>query len=280
MAPLTRLTGWIRRRRTVPSPAIPSIGLALGGGFARGIAHIGVLRVLEEAQVPIHCIAGVSAGAMVAAAYASGTSLDELTAFAKLMKFKNIARWTVSRLGFLTNERMTSFLKRLLKVHTFEQMRVPLAVAATHINDGEPVVFRNGDVIPPIRASCAYPGMFLPIRYRDHYLVDGAIAMEVPAAPMREMGANRVISVFLPTQVPVVDPRNMFEVVNRCFQVMHARTETEWRQHSDLVIAPQVCGMSWDCFQSSEQLIQAGEQAAQAALPQIRSWLAAGKIAA
>jgi len=252
--------------------------LALGGGFARGIAHIGVLRVLEREQIPIHCIAGVSAGSVVAAAYASGTTPDEIEAVARTMRFKDIARWTLSLCGFAGSERMSAFLAKLLKVNRFEDMRIPLAVVASDISTGKPLVFEgSGDVVLPIRASCSFPGLFQPIQFEGRCLVDGMVSMEIPARPLREMGATRVISVALPSPGGF-DPGSMFSVVSRCFQIMSRRTEREWRRHSDGVISPKVDHIGWNGFVSFRELIVAGERAAEEALPMIHRWLkSAGK---
>jgi len=265
-------------------PSEPVIGLALGGGFARGIAHLGVLRVFEQHRIPVGRIAGVSAGAIVAAAYASGASVEEIAEAARSMRFKDVARWGISLLGLVGSERMAEFLKRLLKVCCFEDMRIPLAVVATDLRTGQPVVFRGrGDVLLPIRASCSYPGLFRPVRCGGHHLVDGAMTMEVPAAAVRALGATQVVSVVLPMNGEF-DPRNMLQVVNRCFQIMQRRTEQEWRRASNVVIEPDVRGMTWDGFESAERLIERGEKAALAALPRILSWLerpvGAGRTAA
>jgi NTE family protein len=277
---LTEWWNWVRRRIRRPEPREPAIGLALGGGFARGIAHIGVLRVFEQHRIPLKYIAGVSAGSIVAAAFASGRSADEIAGFAGHMRFRDVARWTLSRMGLMDSDRMEAFLKKLLNVYTFEQMRIPLAVVATDLTAAKPVVFRDrGEVFVPIRASCAYPGLFRPIRYEGRYLVDGAITMEIPSLPLREMGATHVVAVVLPMQTPLVDPQNLFRVVNQCFQILQARTEWEWRRHSDVVIVPEVGGAGWDSFQDSEKLIEAGERAARAALPAILSWLSRPRAA-
>lgn len=254
-------------------PSEPAIGLALGGGFARGIAHLGVLRVFEQQRIPLGRIAGVSAGAIVAAAYASGASIEEIADAARAMRFRDVARWGLSLLGLAGSERMGEFLKRLLKVYRFEDMRIPLAVVATDLGTGRPAVFRDrGDVLLPIRASCSYPGLFRPVRCEGRHLVDGAMTMEVPAAAVRALGATHVVSVVLPMNGDF-DPRNMLQVVNRCFQIMQRRTESEWRRASNVVIEPDVTGMTWDGFESAERLIERGEKAARAALPRILAWL-------
>ncbi|HEV2445904.1 MAG TPA: patatin-like phospholipase family protein [Candidatus Sulfopaludibacter sp.] len=254
----------------------PKIGLALGGGFARGIAHAGVLEVFERHQIPIHCITGVSAGSIVAGAYASGASPDEIARAGCAMRFGDVARWSFGRMGFVVSERMKRFLEKLFKRYRFEEMRIPLGVLATDLCTGETVRFRDvGDVFLPIRASCSYPGLFQPVRHDGRLLVDGAMSMEIPALLARELGATRVISVHLPALNGDTSPTNMFQVVNRCFQIMQTRTEDTWRSQSDLVISPEVRGVTWDAFDSGPALIKAGEAAALAALPKIQSWLGA-----
>jgi NTE family protein len=249
------------------------LGVALGGGFARGLAHIGVLGVLEQNGIPLHCITGVSAGAIVAAAYASGTTPVEIAQAGSAMRFTDVARWTIGRMGIAGSERMERFLRKLLKCYTFEQMRIPLGIVATDVVTGEAVIFRDrGDVVLPIRASCSYPGLFQPVRCGERLLVDGAISTEVPALLARLLGATHVISLHLPMQGAAATPTNMFHVINRCFQILHSRTEITWRQHSDLVIEPDVRGMEWDSFDSAAQLIKAGEEAARLALPRIQAW--------
>src|SRR5579885_3074111 len=161
----------------------PKIGLALGGGFARGIAHAGVLAVFERNRIPIHCITGVSAGSIVAAAYASGATPAEIAAAGCSMRFGDVARWSLCRMGFVVSERMQRFLEKLLKRYRFEEMQLPLGVTATDLSTGEPVDFyESGDVFLPIRASCSYPGLFQPVRYDGRMLVDGAMSTEIPTA--------------------------------------------------------------------------------------------------
>jgi NTE family protein len=275
-----RLGTWIRVGSSV-TPAGPRIGLALGGGFARGIAHIGILRAFEKNNIPISAIAGVSSGAIVAAAFASGASADDIEKVALSMKFRDVAKWTLSFQGLAGNDRMITFLARLLKVNRFEDMKIPLAIVATDLVRGKPVTFRGkGDVIFPIRASCAYPGLFQPLRHEGHLLVDGFVSMEVPAQPLLQLSVNRVISVAIPNNDGIEDYGNMLSVVSRCFQVMSARTEHSWRRYSNVVIAPPVANMTWDSFPSAKRLIELGEQAAMEVMPEILKWLpVAGPVA-
>jgi NTE family protein len=251
------------------------IGLALGGGFARGIAHIGVLKVLEEENIPISVVAGTSVGALIGAAYCSGVTIAELEQMAMRVRFKDFARWTLSRYGFASNERMIKFLSSILKVKTFEDLRIPLAVTATDFSTGAGVVFHSGPLVDPVRASCAYPGMFLPVKIRGRFLVDGMLAYAVPAVPLREMGAQRVLAVHLKGTWTNGDagPRHLFDVIGQCFAIAQEMNCGPWKAAADLVIAPDVNGFKYDDFERSAELIRSGETAMRAALPEIRKWL-------
>src|SRR5690349_12953403 len=172
---LRRVAGWTTIPPAEPEAPQPRIGLALGGGFARGIAHAGVLQVFEQNGIPIHCITGVSAGSIVAAAYASGATPAEIAHAGCAMRFGDVARWSLCRMGFVVSERMKRFLERLLKNYRFEEMRIPLGVLATDLCNGKEVRFHgSGDVFLPIRASCSYPGLFAPVQCDGRLLVDGA----------------------------------------------------------------------------------------------------------
>jgi len=253
----------------------PGIGVALGGGFARGIAHLGVLKVLEEENIPIRYIAGTSVGALVGAAYCSGLSVAELEQLAMQVRFKHLARWTLSRYGFASNQRMIGFLNRILKGKTFEDLRIPLAVTATDFATGEGVVFRSGPLVDPVRASCAYPGMFLPVRIDGRFFVDGMLAYAVPSVPLRHMGAKRVLAIHLKGRWSngEAGPRHLFDVIGQCFAIAQEMNCGVWKAASDLVIEPDTNGYKYDDFVHAAELIRAGEVVARAALPEIRKWL-------
>jgi len=182
------------------------------------MAHIGVLKILEEEGIPVRLVAGTSVGALIGASYCSGLSLADLQKVAHSCRFTTFARWTVSRYGLASNDRMVSFLTHTLKVKTFEELRIPLGVTATDFNSGEGIVFHSGSIIDPVRASCAYPGMFLPIEIRGRYLVDGMLSHPVPTRPLREMGAERVLAVHLKgTWAKGEAPRHFFDVIGQSF---------------------------------------------------------------
>jgi len=260
---------------------VPAIGLALGGGFARGIAHVGVLKVLEEEGIPVRMIAGTSVGGLIGAAYCSGVTIAELEEVAYKVRFTTFARWTLSRYGFATNDRMVSFLTRTLKVQTFEELRIPLGVTATDFNTGEGMVFTSGSIIDPVRASCAYPGMFLPVEICGRWLVDGMLSNPVPTRPLRAMGAERVLAVQLKGQwSKTTAPRHLFDVIGQSFAIAQDMMSSVWRSAADLVIEPDVAGFDYDDFKRAGELIRVGEVAMRRALPEVRKWLEAPEEAA
>jgi len=259
-----------------PQLRVPTIGVALGGGFARGMAHIGVLKVLEQEGIPVRIIAGTSVGALIGACYCSGLSIEELEDVAHSVRFTTFARWTVSRFGFASNDRMVQFLNRTLKVKTFEELRTPLGITATDFNTGEGVVFHSGSMVDPVRASCAYPGMFLPVNIRGRWLVDGMLSHPVPTQPLREMGADRVLGVHLKGQWNKSGaPRHLFDVIGQSFAIAQDQMSHLWRGAADIVVEPDVAGFAYDDFKRAPELIRAGEVAMRLALPEVRSWLEA-----
>ena len=265
-----------RRPSATEAKRIPAIGVALGGGFARGIAHIGILKVLEEEGIPIRMVAGTSVGAIMGAAYCSGLTIAELEEIAHKVRFTTFARWTLSRYGFASNDRMVSFLRRILKVHTFEELRIPLGVTATDFNTGRGTVFTSGSMIDPVRASCAYPGMFLPVEIQGSWLVDGMLSYPVPTRPLREMGAERVLAVQLKGQWSKTSaPRHFFDVIGQSFAIAQDMMSEVWRSSADVVIEPDVAGFDFDDFKRADELIRVGELAMRSALPEVRKWLEA-----
>ncbi len=252
----------------------PKIGVALGGGFARGIAHVGVLRVLEMHEIPVDFVAGTSVGGLVAAAYAGGTSLEEMERRGAETHFRDFGRWTLSRMGMASNERLDEFLHKFTPAKTFDQLKIPLSIVATDLMAGQSVYFTSGEIGPALRASCAYPGLFLPVRHKGRILVDGFLTETVPAPAVRKLGAEVVISVHLEPGLLTTGPRNTIEVISRSFSILQMAAAQPWRAATDVLIEPNVHHILWDEFAKTPQLIEAGEDAARAALPTIKALLA------
>jgi NTE family protein len=257
----------------VPEPPRPCrIGLALGGGFARGLAHVGVLKVLEEEGIVPDFIGGTSVGAVIGAAYCSGVSAKELEEIASIVRFKDFARYTISRFGLCTNDRMTGFLHRILKVKTFEELRIPLAVTATDFLTGEPIVFTSGNLVDPVRASCAYPGVFLPVCVDGRLMVDGLLGYAVPAEPLKKMGASRVAAVYFSAHWVQKSPKHVLEVIGQCFSIAQANMTCLWQPYVDLVLEPNASAFAFDQFQRALDIVKVGEEAARKVLPTFHAW--------
>src|SRR6185503_8325940 len=179
------------------SSSRPTIGLALSGGAARGMAHVGVMRALVENKVPVDYIGGTSAGSIVGGAYAAGMLVEEIAEFGRSLRWRDVGRMTMSRLGVQSNERLEQYLRERLPVTRFEDLRIPFAAVATDLKTGAVVVLRDeGDVPFAIRASCAVPGWYVPVPDEEgRQLVDGGLVAVVPTTMTRSLGADIVIAV-------------------------------------------------------------------------------------
>ena len=260
--------------REVQMAPRPGIALALGGGFARGFAHLGVLQVLEQNHIPISHIAGTSVGSVLGAAYASGAPLARIIATSRTIRFRDIARWSVSRLGLASNHRLADLIERVFESKEFEDMKIPLAVVATDLASGDPVVFRQGPLLEAIRASCAFSGLFEPIQIGTRCLADGALVAPVPPQAARQLGGTIVVGVAVGVHDGKRDaPKNMFQVVARAVSAAQKHQLDTWERHADLVIRPDVNSLAWDDFAKANEAIEAGAAATRLAVPRIQKLL-------
>lgn len=250
----------------------PKVGVALGGGFARGIAHLGVLHALEQNNIPVDYIVGTSAGALAGVAFASGLPFEEVVRRAGAIRFGNFGQWRFSWMGLASNERLESYPERFLGVKTFEELTHPLAIAATDLMSGEAVYYNQGPLGPPLRGSCAYPALFQPVEYEGRLLVDGFVAAAVPVEGTRRMGADVVISVVLEAE-SMQRPKTVIDVIGRSFSIVRLQADMAWEAKSDVVITPRVREFAWDDFLRTPQIVAAGEEAAIEALPRIQEAL-------
>ena len=250
----------------------PKVGLALAGGFARGIAHIGVLRAFRDAGIPIDCVAGTSVGALIGAGFCSGLSLEKMQEIGQSTTFADFGRWTPSWLGLATNQRMEKYLARMTPATTFAELKIPLAISATDINAGVTIYYLNGALAPPLRASCAYPGLFVPIQYEGRTLVDGFLTAPVPVEGALIQGADIVIAVYLEAG-GIENPRTAVDIISRSFNIIQKHTDVTWRQQANVIIEPDVASFAWDDFTKTPELVAAGEAAAMNALPEIVAFL-------
>src|SRR5690348_964544 len=252
----------------------PGIGLALGGGFARGFAHLGVLKVLEQHDIRISHIAGSSVGSILGAAYGSGAPLERIIETCRTLRFRDIARWRVSRLGLASNHRLATLMERVFGSSQFEDLKIPLAVVATDLSTGEPAVFTQGHLVDAIRASCAFPGLFEPVQIGTRCLADGGLVAPVPTQAARSLGAQIVVGVSVGMQDGHRGtPTNIFQVVSRAVSAAQKHQLELWERHADLVLRPDVQFLAWDDFARADEAIEAGAAAALRALPRIENLL-------
>jgi NTE family protein len=243
----------------------PTIGLALSGGAARGIAHVGVLRALAENEIPIDYVAGTSAGSLVGGAWASGMSLQEIEDLGRSLRWRDIGRITMSRLGVQSNERLEQYLRERLPITRFEDFPIPFAAVATDLGSGSAVVMRDrGDVPFAIRASCAIPGWYVPVTDKQgRQLVDGGLVAIVPSSVARSLGADIVIAVDVNAEGATFlgASQSVIGVVLQSMLVVQKTASRHQLEAADLIIKPHVGHIRWDEMGRAKELIAAGYQA-------------------
>jgi len=250
----------------------PRIGLALSGGAARGIAHVGVLRALIENQIPIDFIAGTSAGSLVGGALASGMPLSEIEELGRSLRWRDIGRMTMSRLGVQSNERLEQFLRSRLPITRFEDLPIPLAVVATDLQSGQAVVMRDhGDIPFAIRASCTIPGWYVPVvDETGRQLVDGGLVATVPAQVTRSLGSDIVIAVDVNAEgAKFLGPTSVIGVLLQSMMLVQKTATLHQLQQADCVIRPLVGHIRWDEMTRSAELMEAGYEAGVASISEI-----------
>jgi NTE family protein len=245
------------------------VGLALSGGVVRGLAHVGVVNVLEAAGIPIDVIAGTSAGAIVGAGYAAGLKAGELREMALSLRWYHIAIPVIPLRGFVSFVKLERWMMGLVGDLTFDQLRIPLAAVTADIETGERVSVTQGRVAPAVRASCSVPGIVTPVKIDGRYLVDGAIVDNLPVAVARAMGAEYVIA------VDVMEPtlRRRWGPVGYGFAGIEMLIERAGGggQFADCLLTPELAGATYIRFSRIHDLIARGEAAARAALPKIKA---------
>ena len=258
----------------MPSRDYPTLGLALSGGAARGMAHVGVLRALLENNIRIDCIAGTSAGSIVGGAFASGMSVDEISEFGRALRWRDIGRVTMSRLGVQSNERLEQYLRARMPVAKFEELQMPFAAVATELKTGTAVVMRDqGDVPFAIRASCAIPGWYVPVTdEKGRQLVDGGLVAVVPVSVTRSLGADIVIAVDVNREgAKFLGPTSsVVGVLLQSMLVVQKTASSYQLQMSDLVISPKVGHIRWDEMGRAEELMEIGYAAGLESIPRVR----------
>ncbi|SHN24496.1 patatin-like phospholipase family protein [Rhizobacter sp. OV335] len=258
-----------------PVPKPPRIGLALGGGAARGFAHIGVIQVLEENGIKPDLVVGTSAGSLVAALYASGKNGLALAAMADSMDETAITDWAFPGRGLIRGEALARFVREATGGKTIEQMRMPLGIVATDLDNGAPVLFQRGDAGIAVRASSAVPAVFQPVRIGTREYVDGGLVSPVPVRFARQMGAEMVIAVDIsavPDGAATGDPMRM---LLQTFAIMSRSINAFELREADVVLRPKLADVSSADFAARKRSIQAGREIALAMLSELKLRIAA-----
>ncbi len=253
-----------------PARGGPRVGLALSGGAVLGMAHLGVIGVLEELQVPIHCIAGTSAGSLVGAYLAAGKSYGEIRAMARDLSWSRIARLTIPSRGLFSGELLEHLIEDTLGPVNIEELPRGFACTAVDLVSGEERVFDSGPLAPAVRASCAIPGVFTPLDTRDGLYADGGLREFLPVRTVRALGAEVVIGVKL---IPVIPkgrrPRNILEILLTSFHLMVGHVAS-LEPGGEVTIVPDLSGLTSYDFGGAEELIERGARAARAEADRIR----------
>lgn len=249
----------------------PRIALALGGGAARGFAHVGVLQVLEEAGIPIDFVVGTSAGSVVAALHASGLNGAELEKVALEMEEPALIDWMLPLVnrGVIRGEALANYVNKQVGGRPLQALNKPIGVVAATLGSGEPIVFRSGDTGTAVRASSAVPGIFMPVAIGDREYVDGGLVAPVPVRFAREMGGELVIAVNISSSPSATPAKDTTGLILQTFSIMGQRLNMFELEGSDVVVIPQLSGVGSSDFKSRKQAILAGRVAMQRELPQL-----------
>lgn len=263
---------------TTPPPPkkIPKLGLALGGGAARGFAHIGVLQVLEEEGIKPSLVVGTSAGSVVASFYASGKTGQQLQWLADTMDETQFTDWAnpFSGRGILRGEALGKYINSQLNGMKIEDMKLPLGIVATDLRNGDGILFRRGDVATAVRASSAVPSVFEPVQIAGKDFVDGGLVSPVPVRYARQMGADLVLAVDISSRPEDAKTTDMLKVLLQTFSIMSKSISQLELTQADVVVRPALPDIGSTEFSARKKSIEAGRAAMKQAMPQLRALLA------
>ena len=260
-----------------PAPRkVPKLGLALGGGAARGFAHIGVIQVLEENGIKPDMVVGTSAGSVVAAFYASGKSGAQLQWLADSMDESQLTDWTVPFMsrGMLRGEALGRYINTQLNGAKIEDLKIPLGIVATDLQTGDGILFRRGDIATAVRASSAVPSVFEPVRIGNKDYVDGGLVSPVPVLYARQMGADIVIAVDISSRPEDAKTSDMLKVLLQTFSIMGKSISQLEMAQAEVVVRPAMSDVGSTEFAARKKSIEAGRAAMKLALPALKAALA------
>ncbi|MFC4076436.1 patatin-like phospholipase family protein [Salinithrix halophila] len=251
----------------------PRVGLALGSGGARGLAHIGVLKVLRAEGIPVDLVAGSSIGSLVGVMFANGVDLEMMEKLAIHLKRKHWLDLTVPRRGFVTGAKVKEMVRLLTHGKNLEELPLPTAVVATDLVKGERVVFRSGPIDIAVRASISIPGIFEPVIHEGRTLVDGGVIDRIPITVVKEMGADVIIAVDVVPRTTTAKIDHIFDVITQTLSVMEREILNQRLLGADVLIHPDLTEISPTAFTRVEECIRRGEEAAIIQVKRIKSMI-------
>jgi NTE family protein len=266
----------LRTRRMPVGDSGSRIALALGGGFSRGFAHLGVLEVLEQEQIPVSAIVGTSIGALLGAAYADGISVRDLCDLGRRVRVRDFLRFHQSEQGAQRKDCIGQFVQEWFRATAVEELPIPTAIVTTDLDTGAPYVFTSGPLEVAIRASCAFPGLVKPVEYDGRLLADGCIVAPVPTAIAARINGGCVLGVNVGSSAASASSsENVVKVFDPGFRASHrSALEPSWSRHADVLLEPRVHHIEWNDFSRVDEAFAAGAEALRRALPSLRELLA------
>ncbi len=250
------------------------IGLALSGGSALGIAHIGVVDALQKNNITIDCVSGTSAGSIVASGLAFGVSSDMMVKISRELSWANLSRFGYSKLGLNSNKPVGALVDEMIgRGAKIEDAKIPLAIIATDIDTGEKVVFRSGSVAEAVMASTCLPGFFVPVKIKNRRLVDGGLVENLPLSPLKEMGADVCIGVDLGFFRNLKKARNVVDVITNSYSILLKPQDDLLSGKTEFMIRPHLEEFHSSDFKKVNNLIDLGYQSALEIMPKIKKRL-------
>jgi len=274
-SPVVPLPPIVAAPAAVPPPKPPRLGLALGGGAARGFAHIGVIQVLEEVGIRPDLVVGTSAGSLVAALYAAGRSGTQLAVLADSMDETAFADWSYPGRGLIRGEALAKYVREQTAGRSIEQLKLPLGIVATDLDSGQPILFQRGDPGAAVRASSAVPAVFQPVRIGSREYVDGGLVAPVPVRFARQMGADVVLAVDISAPPDGNGTGDAMRMLLQTFAIMGRSINNFELRDADVVLRPRLAGFASADFSQRRRSIQAGREAMLEHVAELRTRLAA-----
>lgn len=254
----------------------PKVGLALSGGSALGICHVGAIKALKENKIPIDCVSGTSAGSIAATCLAFGIPIKKMAEISKKVSWSSVSKFGYSKMGLNSNRPVGEIINEIIGDAKIEDAHIPLAIVATDIDTGQKIVFRKGSVAEAVMASTCLPGLFVPVQIKGKKMVDGGLIENLPLSPLKEMGAEIRIGVDLGHWRTLKKSRNVLEVITNSYSILTGTQAAFIPGQAEILIEPHLEKFSSSDFDRADELMEEGYRAASSAISKIKNQLGDG----